>query len=160
LSGRLTQSRRSEFDAGHLQQGQVAFAPLRNSPLAEKCSFVGGSNLKGQKQSGSGGDPVHQRRGSSLWFGNSQWTTRSSAGPRRGLFSNVVGLRVGKFVGLAAIESFRRLRYKRVSPNVLKNPKSQFAQFFGHAPVEGWKVGNSLQTATLGGGQRPRLKSW
>ena len=51
----------------------------------------------------------------------------------------------------AAIELSKGLRINLVSPTMLKESESQFAQFFtGMIPVEGWKVGQAYKRAILG----------
>src|SRR5712664_1377039 len=74
------------FDAVAIAAGQVAFAPL-SELTAEKWQFSLGSKLLGQIKSGSGGDPVHQRKrilhlGFGHWFRAFSMTTRSSPASR------------------------------------------------------------------------------
>src|SRR5260370_32328092 len=49
------------FDAVAIAAGQVAFAPL-SELTAEKWAVFVGKQAHGSDQSGSGGDPVHQRK--------------------------------------------------------------------------------------------------
>ena len=60
------------FEAVAIAAGQVAFAPF-SELTAEKWQFFVGQQTHGSDQSGSGGDPVHQRkRILHFGFGHSQ----------------------------------------------------------------------------------------
>ena len=84
-------------------------------------------------------------------------TTRSSPASR--LQPSRVRLKL--LFGPAAIELPKGLRINAVSPTMLKESESQFAQFFtGMIPVEGWKVGQAYKRPPdLGCANRPRLQS-
>ena len=68
-----------------------------------------------------------------------------------GVAASTVSGALEAFVRAAAIELPKGLRINVVSPTMLKESESQFAQFFtGMIPVEGWKVGQAYKRAILG----------
>src|SRR5467141_2364695 len=118
------------FDAVAIAAGQVAFAPL-SELTAEKWQFSLGSKLMGQITLVSGilnDDPIFA-----------------------GVAGSTVSGALEAFVRAAAIELPKGLRINVVSPTMLKESESQFAQFFtGMIPVEGWKVGQAYKRSILG----------
>src|SRR6266849_830311 len=136
----------SSFDAVALAAGQVAFAPL-SELTAEKWEFSLGSNLMGQINLVQEAIPFIKEKGS--------FTLVSGILNDDPIFAGVAASTVSgaleAFVRAAAIELPKGLRINVVSPTMLKESESQFAQFFlGMIPVEGWKVGQAYKRAILG----------
>src|SRR6266852_3998102 len=128
-----------------LQQAKSHLLRFRNSPL-KSGSFVG-KQAHGSDQSGSGGDPVHQRK-RILHFGSGILNDEPILA---GVAASTVSGALEAFVRAVAIELHKGLRINVVSPTMLKESESQFAQFFtGMIPVEGWKVGQAYKRAILG----------
>jgi len=98
------------FDGrGHCSRpSRILLRPFRNSPL-KSGSFRWEANSWVRIQSGSGGDPVHQRKKDpSLWFRAFSMTTRSSPASR--LQPSRAALEA--FVRAAAIELPKGLAYQ------------------------------------------------
>src|SRR3984893_10622302 len=134
------------FDAVAIAAGQVAFAPL-SELNAEKWQFSLGSKLMGQINLVQEAIPFIKEKGS--------FTLVSGILNDEPIFAGVAASTVSgaleAFVRAAAIELPKGLRINVVSPTMLKESESQFAQFFtGMIPVEGWKVGQAEQRAILG----------
>ena len=134
------------FDAVAIAAGQVAFAPL-SELTAEKWQFSLGSKLMGQINLVQEAIPFIKEKGS--------FTLVSGILNDDPIFAGVAASTVSgaleAFVRAAAIELPKGLRINVVSPTMLKESESQFAQFFtGMIPVEGWKVGQAYKRAILG----------
>ena len=134
------------FDAVAIAAGQVAFAPL-SELTAEKWQFSLGSKLMGQINLVQEAIPFIKEKGS--------FTLVSGILNDEPIFAGVAASTVSgaleAFVRAAAIELPKGLRINVVSPTMLKESESQFAQFFlGMIPVEGWKVGQAYKRAILG----------
>jgi len=107
--------------------------------------FVG-KQTHGSDQSGSGGDPVHQRK-RILHFGFGHLNDEPIFA---GVAASTVSGALEAFVRAAAIELLRDCVSCGESHDA-KESESQFAQFFaGMIPVEGWKVGQAYKRAILG----------
>src|ERR1700738_811995 len=134
------------FDAVAIAAGEVAFAPL-SELTAEKWQFSLGSKLMGQINLVQEAIPFINEKGS--------FTLVSGVLNEEPIFAGVAASTVSGalegFVRAAAIELPKGLRINVVSPTMLKESESQFAQFFiGMIPVEGWKVGQAYKRAILG----------
>src|SRR6202166_2800633 len=134
------------FDAMANAAGEVVFAPL-SQLTAENWQFSLGSKLMGQISLVQEAIPFINERGS--------FTLVSGVLNDDPIFAGVAGATVSGalegFVRAAAIELPKGLRINVVSPTMLKESESQFAQFFiGMIPVEGWKVGQAYKRAILG----------
>src|ERR1700727_1198177 len=134
------------FDAVAIAAGEVAFAPL-SELTAETWRFSLGSKLMGQINLVQEAIPFINEKGS--------FTLVSGILNDEPIFASVpastVSGALGAFVRAAAIELPKGLRINVVSPTMLKEAESQFAQFFtGMIPVEGWKVGQAYKRAILG----------
>src|SRR6202158_2709657 len=133
-------------DAVAIAAGEVAFAPL-SELTPEKWRFSLGSKLMGQINLVQEAIPFINAKGS--------FTLVSGILNEEPIFAGVAGAAVSgaleAFVRAAAIELPKGLRINVVSPTMLKESESQFAQFFiGMIPVEGWKVGQAYKRAILG----------
>src|ERR1700724_1903034 len=129
-----------------LQQAKSHLLRFRNSPLKsgsfrwEASSWVRSIWFRRRSRSSKKKDP-------SLWFRAFSMTNRSFAG----VAASTVSGALEAFARAAAIELPKGLRINVVSPTMLKESESQFAQFFiGMIPVEGWKVGQAYKRAILG----------
>ena len=134
------------FDAVAVAAGEVVFAPLSRL-TAENWQFSLGSKLMGQISLVQEATPFINERGS--------FTLVSGILNDDPIFAGVAASTVSgaleAFVRAAAIELPKGLRINVVSPTMLKESESQFAQFFvGMIPVEGWKVGQAYKRAILG----------
>jgi NAD(P)-dependent dehydrogenase (short-subunit alcohol dehydrogenase family) len=134
------------FDAVANAAGEVAFAPL-SELTAEKWQFSLGSKLMGQISLVQEAIPFINEKGS--------FTLVSGVLNEEPIFGGVAGATVSGalegFVRATAIELPKGLRINVVSPTMLKESESQFAQFFiGMIPVEGWKVGQAYKRAISG----------
>src|SRR6266481_2575228 len=134
------------FDAVAVAAGEVVFAPL-SQLTAENWQFSLGSKLMGQISLVQEAIPFINERGS--------FTLVSGILNDDPIFAGVAASTVSgaleAFVRAAAIELPKGLRINVVSPTMLKESESQFAQFFtGMIPVEGWKVGQAYKRAILG----------
>src|ERR1700676_5576152 len=134
------------FDAVAIAAGEVAFAPL-SELTAEKWQFSLGSKLMGQISLVQEAIPFINERGS--------FTLVSGVLNEEPIFGGVAGATISGalegFVRATAIELPKGLRINLVSPTMLKESESEFAQFFvGMIPVEGWKVGQAYKRAILG----------
>src|ERR1700692_3454149 len=134
------------FDAVGLAAGEVAFAPL-SELTAEKWQFSLGSKLMGQINLVQEAIPFINEKGS--------FTLVSGILNDEPIFAGVAASTVSGalegFVRASAIEIPKGPRINVVSPPMLKESESQFAQFFiGMIPVEGWKVGQAYKRAILG----------
>src|SRR5438128_8020166 len=134
------------FDAVAIAAGQVAFAPL-SELTAEKWQFSLGSKLMGQINLVQEAIPLIKERGS--------FTLVSGVLNDEPIFASAAAAAVSGalegFARAAAVELPKGLRINVVSPTMLKESESQFAQFFiGMIPVEGWKVGQAYKRAILG----------
>src|SRR6202162_6085278 len=134
------------FDAVGIAAGEVAFAPL-SELTAEKWQFSLGNKLMGQISLVQEAIPFINERGS--------FTLVSGVLNEEPIFAGVAASAVSGalegFVRATAIELPKGLRINVVSPTMLKESESQFAQFFpGVIPVEGWKVGQAYKRAILG----------
>src|SRR6202048_1314139 len=134
------------FDAVAIAAGEVAFAPLSELTPA-KWQFSLGSKLMGQINLVQEAIPFIKEKGS--------FTLISGVLNDEPIFAGVAASTVSGalegFVLAAAIEVPKGLRINLVSPTMLKESESQFAQFFiGMIPVEGWKVGQAYKRAILG----------
>ena len=91
--------------------------------------------------------PFIKEKDPSLWFRAFSMTTRSSPASRL----QPSRARWKLLFGLPQLSFLKGLRINAVSPTMLKESESQFAQFFtGMIPVEGWKVGQAYKRAILG----------
>src|ERR1700726_3555125 len=134
------------FDAVAGAAGEVVFAPL-SQLTAENWQFSLGSKLMGQISLVQEAIPFINERGS--------FTLVSGVLNEEPIFAGVAGATVSGalegFARAAAVELPKGLRINVVSPTILKESESQFAQFFiGMIPVEGWKVGQAYKRAILG----------
>ena len=134
------------FDAVAVAAGEVVFAPL-SQLTAENWQFSLGSKLMGQINLVQETIPFIREKGS--------FTLISGVLNEEPIFAGVAASTVSGalegFVRAAAIELPKGLRINVVSPTMLKESESQFAQFFiGMIPVEGWKVGQAYKRAILG----------
>src|ERR1700732_3237451 len=134
------------LDAVAIAAGEVAFAPL-SELTAEKWEFSLGSKLMGQINLVQEAIPFINERGS--------FTLVSGVLNDEPIFAGVAASTVSgaleAFVRAAAIELPKGLRINVVSPTMLKESESQFAQFFiGMMRVEGGKVGQAYKRAILG----------
>src|ERR1700738_4050847 len=133
------------FDALAIAAGEVAFAPL-SELTAEKWEVSLGSKLMGQINLVQEAIPFLKEKGS--------FTLVSGVLNEEPIFAGVAGATVSgaleAFVRAAAIELPKGLRINVVSPTMLKESESQFAQvFIGIIPVEGWKFGQAYKLAIL-----------
>src|ERR1700681_1542233 len=124
------------FDAVAVAAGEVVFAPL-SQLTAEKWQFSLGSKLMGQISLVQEAIPFINEMGS--------FTLVSGILNDDPIFAGVAASTVSgaleAFVWVPAIALPQGLRINVVSPTMLKESESQFAQFFtGMIPVEGWKV--------------------
>src|SRR6266850_5394498 len=134
------------FDAVAVAAGEVVFAPL-SQLTAENWQFSLGSKLMGQISLVQEAIPFINERGS--------FTLVSGILNDDPIFAGVAASTVSgaleAFVRAAAIELPKGLHINVVSPTMLKESESQFAQFFpGMIPVEGWKVGQAYKRAISG----------
>src|SRR3981189_3163503 len=134
------------FDAVAVAAGEVVFAPL-SQLTAENWQFWLGSKLMGQISLVQEAIPFINERGS--------FTLVSGILNDDPIFAGVAASTVSgaleAFCRAAAIVLPKGLRINVVSPTMLKESESQFAQFFpGMIPVEGWKVGQAYKRAILG----------
>src|ERR1700676_2046191 len=134
------------FDAVAIAAGEVAFAPL-SELTAEQWQISLVIKLMGQINLVQEAIPFINEKGS--------FTLVSGVLNDEPIFAGVAGATVSRalegFVRAAAIELPKGLRINVVSPTMLKESESQFAQFFiGMIPVEGWKVGQAYKRAILG----------
>src|ERR1700731_3798862 len=134
------------FDAVAVAAGEVVFAPL-SQLTAENWQFSLGSKLMGQISLVQEAIPFINERGS--------FTLVSGVLNDDPIFAGVAASTASgaleAFVRAAAVELPKGLRINVVSPTMLKESESQFAQFFiGMIPVEGWKVGQAYKRAILG----------
>src|ERR1700726_4914599 len=134
------------FDPVAVAAGEVVFAPL-SQLTAENWQFSLGSKLMGQISLVQEAITFINEKGS--------FTLISGVLNEEPIFAGATGSTVSgaleAFVRAAAIELPKRLRINVVSPTMLKESESQFAQFFiGMIPVEGWKVGQAYKRAILG----------
>src|SRR6478672_4675595 len=132
------------FDAVAIAAGEIAFAP---ELTAEKWRISLGSKLMGQINLVQEAIPFIKEKGS--------FTLISGVLNDEPIFAGVAASTVSgaleAFARAAAIELPKGLRINVVSPTMLKESESQFAQFFiGMIPVEGWKVGQAYKRAILG----------
>ena len=142
---KLYQAVRS-FDAVAIAAGEVAFAPLSEF-TAEKWQFSLGSKLMGQINLVQEAIPFIKEKGSFTLVSGILNDDPIIAG----VAASTVSGALEAFVRAAAIELPKGLRINVVSPTMLKESESQFAQFFiGMIPVEGWKVGQAYKRAILG----------
>src|SRR6202790_4886741 len=113
------------FDAVAIAVGEVAFAPL-SELTAEKWQFSLGNKLMGQINLVQEAIPFIKEKGS--------FTLVSGVLNEEPIFAGVAGSTVSgaleAFVRAAAIELPKGLRINVVSPTMLKESESQFAQFF------------------------------
>src|SRR5258708_2181693 len=134
------------FDAVAIAAGQVAFAPLSEF-TAEKWQFSLGSKLMGQINLVQEAIPFIKEKGSFTLVSG----ILNDEPILAGVAASTISGALEAFVRAAAIELPRGLRINVVSPTMLKESESQFAQFFtGMIPVEGWKVGQAYKRAILG----------
>src|SRR6202051_5153961 len=134
------------FDAVANAAGEVVFAPL-SQLTAENWQFSLGSKLMGQISLVQEAIPFINEKGS--------FTLVSGILNDDPIFAGVAASTVSgaleAFVRATAIELPKGLRINVVSPTMLKESESQYAQFFiGMIPVEGWKVGQAYKRAILG----------
>src|ERR1700736_3441282 len=129
------------FDAVAIAAGEVAFAPL-SELTAEKWQFSLGSKLMGQISLVQEAIPFVNERGSFTLVSGILNDEPIFAGAAASTVSGALEA----FARAAAIELPKGLRINVVSPAMLKESESQFAQFFiGMIPVEGWKVGQAYK---------------
>src|SRR6202163_60132 len=134
------------FDAVAIAVGEVAFAPLSEF-TAEKWQFSLGNKLMGQINLVQEAIPFIKEKGSFTLVSGILNDDPIFAG----VAASTVSGALGDFVWASAIELPKGLRINVVSPTMLKESESQFAQFFiGMIPVEGWKVGQAYKRAILG----------
>src|SRR6202051_4332083 len=134
------------FDAVAIAAGEVAFAPL-SELTAEKWQFSLGSKLTGQINLVQEAIPFINEKGSFTLVSGILNEDPVFAGVAASTFA----VALEAFARAAAIELPKRLRINVVSPTMIKESESQFAQFFiGMIPVEGWKVGQAYKRAILG----------
>ena len=134
------------FDAVAIAAGAVVFAPLSEF-TAEKWQFSLGSKLMGQINLVQEAIPFIKEKGSFTLVSG----ILNDEPILAGVAASTVSGALEAFVRAAAIELPKGLRINVVSPTMLKESESQFAQFFiGMIPVEGWKVGQAYKRAILG----------
>src|SRR5258708_12289835 len=134
------------FDAVAIAAGEVAFAQL-SELTAEKWQFSLGSKLMGQINLVQEAIPFINEKGSFTLISG----VLNDEPIIAGVAASTVSGALEAFVRAAAIELPKGLRINVVSPTMLKESESQFAQFFtGMIPVEGWKVGQAYKRAILG----------
>src|SRR6202045_4527931 len=134
------------FDAVAVAAGEVVFAPL-SELTAEEWQFSLGSKLMGQINLVQEAIPFINEKGSFTLVSG----VLNEEPILAGVAASTVSGALEAFVRAAAIELPKGLRINVVSPTMLKESESQFAQFFiGMIPVEGWKVGQAYKRAILG----------
>ena len=135
------------FDAVAIATGQVVCCSAFGTRTAEKWQFSLGSKLMGQINLVQEAIPFISERGSFTLVSGILNDDPIFAGAAASTVSGALEA----FVRAAAIELPKGLRINVVSPTMLKESESQFAQFFtGMIPVEGWKVGQAYKRAILG----------
>src|SRR3981189_2098469 len=138
------------FDAVAIAAGQVAFAPL-SELTAEKWQFSLGSKLMGQINLVQEAIPFIKEKGSFTLVSGILNGILNDDPIIAGVAASTVSGALEAFVRAAAIELPKGLRINVVSPTMLKESESQFAQFFiAIIPVEGGKVGQAYKRAILG----------
>src|SRR6202171_1542253 len=121
------------FDAVAIAAGEIAFAPL-SELTAEKWQFSFGSKLMGQIKLVQEAIPFIKEKGSFTLVSG----VLNDEPILAGVAASTVSGALEAFVRAAALELAKWLRVNVVSPTMLKESESQFAQFFtGMIPVDG-----------------------